>query len=117
MSNDEMGDSLGELVSPGDVIAGKFRVDRVIGTGGMGIVVEAFHLNFEERVAIKFLVPQMGANKEALTRFEREARAAFKIKSEHVTRVIDVGKLDGKVPFMVMEFLEGTDLGVMLTDR
>jgi serine/threonine-protein kinase len=119
MSSAEMGfeDSLADIVSPGDVIGGKYRVDRVIGTGGMGVVVEAFHLHFEERVAIKFLVPQMGANEEALARFEREARAAFKIKSEHVARVIDVGKLNGKVPYMVMEFLEGTDLGVMLTDR
>lgn len=118
MSNDEMGweDSIGDIVSPGDVIAGKYRVDRLIGTGGMGIVVQAFHLHFEERVAIKFLVPQL-ATAESLTRFEREARAAFKIKSEHVARVIDVGKLEGDVPYMVMEFLEGTDLGVMLTDR
>ncbi len=118
MSNDQMvsEDSIGDIVSPGDVIAGKYRVDRLIGTGGMGIVVEAYHLHFEERVAIKFLVPQL-ATAESLTRFEREARAAFKIKSEHVARVIDVGKLDGNVPYMVMEFLEGTDLGVMLTDR
>jgi serine/threonine-protein kinase len=119
MTSAEMGfeDSLADIVSPGDVVAGKYRVDRVIGTGGMGVVVEAFHLHFEERVAIKFLVPQMGANEEALARFEREARAAFKIKSEHVARVIDVGKLNGRVPYMVMEYLEGTDLGVMLTDR
>jgi serine/threonine-protein kinase len=118
MSNEEMGweDSVGDIVSPGDVVAGKYRVDRLLGTGGMGIVVEAFHLHFEERVAIKFLVPQ-AATEESLTRFEREARAAFKIKSEHVARVIDVGKLDGQVPYMVMEYLEGTDLGILLTDR
>ncbi|MEZ4440532.1 MAG: serine/threonine-protein kinase [Polyangiaceae bacterium] len=110
-------DSLGDIVAPGDIVAGKYRVERVIGTGGMGVVVEAWHIHFEERVAIKFLLPQMGANEEAVGRFEREAKAAFKIKSEHVTRVIDVGKLDGSAPYMVMEYLEGTDLGERLTNR
>ncbi|MEQ9318468.1 MAG: serine/threonine-protein kinase, partial [Polyangiaceae bacterium] len=112
-----MEESLGDIVSAGDVVAGKYRVERVIGTGGMGVVVEAWHIHFEERVAIKFLFPQMGANEEALGRFEREARAAFKIKSEHVARVIDVGKLEGKAPYMVMEYLEGGDLADRLTDR
>jgi serine/threonine protein kinase len=118
-SYDDIGweDSLGDIASPGDVVAGKYRIDKIIGSGGMGIVVEAWHMHFEERVAIKFLLPHMGANDEARERFEREARAAFKIKSEHVARVIDVGKLDGDVPYMVMEHLAGTDLGVMLTDR
>ena len=112
-----MEESLGDIVSPGDVVAGKYRVERVIGTGGMGVVVEAWHIHFEERVAIKFLFPQMGANEEALGRFEREARAAFKIKSEHVARVIDVGKLEGRAPYMVMEYLEGGDVADRLTDR
>ncbi len=111
-------DSLGDIASPGDVVAGKYRIERVLGQGGMGVVVEAFHLQFEERVAMKFLLPQMGANAEAVARFEREARAAFKIKSEHVARVIDVGKLDGGAPFLVMEFLEGVDLAeVLAKDR
>jgi eukaryotic-like serine/threonine-protein kinase len=118
MSTDpsELSDALGGTVAAGDVVAGKYRVDRLVGTGGMGVVVEAFHLNFEERVAIKFLLPQMGADGDAIERFEREARSAFKIKSEHVARVIDVGKID-RVPFMVMEYLEGKDLGDLLVDR
>src|SRR4030095_13487849 len=102
----------------------KYRIERVIGTGGMGVVVEAWHLGFDERVAIKFLLPQAGTDDEALARFEREARTAFKIKSEHVCRVIDVGKLDAKtanaterIPFMVMEYLQGRDLGEVLTAR
>jgi serine/threonine-protein kinase len=115
---------LGDLVAPGRLVVDKYRIERVIGTGGMGVVVEAWHLGFDERVAIKFLMPQAGTDDEALARFEREARAAFKIKSEHVCRVIDVGKLDARtggsserVPFMVMEYLEGRDLGEILTAR
>jgi serine/threonine-protein kinase len=110
-------DSLGDLVSPGEVLADKYRVEKVLGTGGMGVVVQAWHLHFDERVAVKFLHAKAGASEENLARFEREARAAFKIKSEHVARVIDVGKLPDGAPFMVMEFLEGTDLGDLLSDR
>ncbi|MBI4705239.1 MAG: serine/threonine protein kinase [Deltaproteobacteria bacterium] len=107
-------DSLGDAVQPGDVLAGKYRVDRVLGVGGMGVVVQAWHLQLDERVAVKFLLPEMGANQEALARFEREARAAFKIKSEHVARVSDVGKLDSGAPYMVMEFLAGADLASLI---
>ncbi len=110
-------DPLGGAISLGSVVAEKYRVDQVIGTGGMGVVVCAWHLQFEERVAIKFLLPQGGVDAEAVGRFEREARAAFKIKSEHVARVIDVGRVGDDMPYIVMEYLEGTDLGVMLTDR
>jgi serine/threonine-protein kinase len=110
-------DSLGDVVSPGEILAGKYRVERLLGHGGMGVVVEAWHMHFEERVAIKFLLPQMGANVEALARFEREARAAYKIKCEHVARVIDVGTLPGGAPYMVMEFLEGTDLADVLAKQ
>ena len=110
-------DPLGGVISLGSVVADKYRVDRVIGTGGMGVVVQAWHLQFDEAVAIKFLLPQRGVDPESLGRFEREARAAFKIKSEHVARVIDVGRVSDTVPYMVMEYLEGTDLGEMLTDR
>jgi serine/threonine-protein kinase len=94
----------------GDVIAEKYRVDRVLGIGGMGAVVAAHHLQLQELVAIKVLLPEALADADAVRRFEREARAAFRIKSEHVTRIIDVGKLDNGAPFIVMEYLEGEDL-------
>jgi serine/threonine protein kinase len=94
----------------GEVIADKYRVDRVIGVGGMGIVVAAHHLQLEELVAIKVLLPEALADGDAVRRFEGEARATFKIKSEHVTRIIDVGTLDNGAPFIVMEYLEGEDL-------
>ncbi len=97
-------------VREGDVLAAKYRVDRVLGAGGMGIVVAAHHLQLETKVALKFLLPHMVENEEAVRRFEREARAAAKIGSEHVARVLDVGELETGAPYMVMEFLEGEDL-------
>src|SRR3954465_12842347 len=101
----------------GDVLAGKFRIERVLGVGGMGMVVSALHLQLEERVAIKFLLPEALANAEAVARFGREARAAVKIKSEHVARVIDVGALETGAPYLVMEYLEGGDLSQVLARR
>src|SRR4051812_15384386 len=97
-------------VQPGEILAGKYRVEQVLGVGGMGVVVAAVHLQLDEKVAIKFLVPEALANAEAVARFEREARAAVKIKSEHVARVIDVGNLETGAPYMVMEYLDGGDL-------
>src|ERR1700675_3650466 len=96
-------------LKPGDVLAGKYRVERVLGAGGMGVVVAAHHIQLDEKVALKFLIPEALGNAEALARFEREARAAVKIKSEHVARVSDVGKLENGAPYMVMEYLEGDD--------
>jgi serine/threonine-protein kinase len=84
----------------------------------MGVVVQAWHLQLDERVAIKLLRPASGKpDEEATQRFEREARAAFKIKSEHACRVIDVGELDSGVPYLVMEYLEGRELAELLTQR
>jgi len=105
------------LPEAGDVLAGKFRVERVLGVGGMGVVVCAHHLQLDERVALKFLRPEALQNPEAVARFDREARAAVKIKSEHVARVTDVGRLDNGAPYMVMEYLEGRDLHVWLQER
>jgi serine/threonine-protein kinase len=104
-------------VSPGDVLAGKYRVDRVLAAGGMGVVVAAHHLQLDQPVAIKFLLPGAVDKPDVLTRFEREARAAVRIKSEHVARVIDVGRLDSGAPYMVMEYLEGGDLRTWLRER
>ena len=98
----------------GQVLAGKYRVERVLGRGGMGVVVAAHHLQLDQRVAIKFLLPEALENPEALARFAREARAAVKIKSEHVARVSDVGTLASGAPYMVMEYLEGSDLSAWL---
>lgn len=95
---------------PGDVLARKYRVERVLGKGGMGIVVAARHLELGQLVAIKQLVAGDDLDKEQRERFLREARAAVQLKSHHVARVLDVGTDDEGAPYMVMEFLEGQDL-------
>src|SRR5579864_2756723 len=108
---------VGIAVRPGDVLAGKYRVDQVLGVGGMGIVVAAHHLQLDEKVAIKLLLAEALSNPETVTRFDREARAAVKIKSEHVARVLDVDRLENGVPYMVMEYLEGRDMAAWLRDQ
>ncbi len=99
---------------PGNILAGKYRVERIIGQGGMGVVVVARHIALDERVALKFLLPEYATHPEASARFLREAQSAVKIKSEHVARVSDVGTLETGAPYMVMEFLEGNDLSKIL---
>jgi serine/threonine protein kinase len=98
----------------GAVLEGKYRLDRLLGEGGMGVVVAATHVGLDQRVAIKFLHPEATRNKEAVERFQREAKVAAKVKSEHVTRVHDVGRAQGNVPYIVMEHLEGIDLGDLI---
>jgi serine/threonine-protein kinase len=97
-------------VGIGTVVGGKFRVERVIAEGGMGVVVAATHLKLDQPVAMKFLRGEFGANPEALARLDREAKAAAQLKSEHVARVLDVGVADDGSPYMVMEYLEGLNL-------
>jgi len=104
-------------VKPGDLIADKYRVERVLGAGGMGVVVVATHLQLDQLVAIKFLLPAVAKNPDAVARFTREARAAAKIQSEHVVRVLDVATAEGGAPYMVMEYLEGKDLETTLQDQ
>jgi serine/threonine-protein kinase len=104
-------------VRQGDILAGKYRVERVLGAGGMGVVVAAHHIQLDEKVALKFLRPEALDNPEAVARFAREARAAVKIKSEHVARVSDVGTLPNGSPYMVMEYLEGGDLAAWIKQR
>jgi serine/threonine-protein kinase len=99
-------------VLPGETFAGKYRVERILGQGGMGIVVAARHLELDERVAIKFLLRK--DDPVASERFAREARAAAKVKNEHVCRVHDVGRLETGESYLVMEYLEGRDLAARL---
>ncbi len=95
---------------PGAVIDGKYRVDAVIGRGGVGLVVAATHVAIDQRVAIKMIRDDVPMQHELLDRFHREARAAVMIRSEHVARVLDVGRLPTGRPYIVMEYLEGEDL-------
>jgi serine/threonine-protein kinase len=99
---------------PGDVIAGKFRLERVIGRGGMGAVWAARHAQLGMPVALKFIeVEEGGDAADARVRFEREAMAAAQIRSPHVAQIIDHG-IDRDQPYIVMELLEGEDLGERL---
>jgi serine/threonine protein kinase len=100
--------------APGDIIAGKYEILKLIGSGGMGYVVSAMHVELGEVVALKFLRPEALQIEELVERFAREARAAAKIRSEHVARVFDVGTLPDGVPFIVMEHLAGQDLADVL---
>jgi serine/threonine-protein kinase len=102
---------------PGEIVVGKYRVDRVLGVGGMGCVVAATHTTLDQKVAIKFLLVKAAKNPKNVMRFQREAQAAAKIKSDHVAKVSDVGTLDNGTPFMVMEYLDGEDLSERLQNK
>jgi serine/threonine-protein kinase len=93
----------------GDLLAGKYRVERILGEGGMGVVVAAYHELLDQRVAVKLLYQDV-ADREAQSRLLLEARASAKLQSEHITRVIDVDTGPDGLPFIVMELLEGVDL-------
>lgn len=103
-------------VRAGDVIAGKFEIERVLGEGGMGYVVAARHIQLGQTVALKFMRADVLTN-EYRSRFLREARNTVRLKSKHVSRVLDVGSLESGSPYMVMEYLEGVDLSEYLQER
>lgn len=99
-----------QLPHPGDSFAGKYTIGRVLGQGGVGVVFEAFHQRLNQRVAIKVLRDEARRSAEWLTRFEREGRAAVKLRGPNVARVHDVDSLPDGTPYMVMEFLDGWNL-------
>lgn len=94
-------------LSVGDVIDGRYRVERLLGVGGMGSVWDALHQALNQRVALKFMLPQFARDQSAVDRFTREARAAVRLVTEHVGRVLDLGALPDGTPFLVMELLVG----------
>jgi serine/threonine-protein kinase len=98
------------VLAPGDLLGGKLRIEKILGQGGMGVVAVATHLQLEQRVAVKVLRDQLASGSEHVERFMREARAAARLRSEHVCRVQDVGELDGGGWYIVMELLDGRDL-------
>ena len=102
------------MLEPGSLVAGKLRVERLLGQGGMGTVYVATHVGLDQQVAIKVLDPQLANNAEVVQRFVREARASARLKSDHVCRVSDVGALEDGVPYIEMELLAGEDLGQLI---
>ena len=105
---------LSAFAGVGTVLSGKYQVERVVGSGGMGVVVAARHLRLGSRVAVKFMLPRANAVGNPSARFVREARTASRITSSHVARVFDVDLRDDGVPYIVMELLEGETLGSAL---
>jgi serine/threonine-protein kinase len=104
-------------VRPGEILAGKYRVDRVLGVGGMGVVVAATHLQLGGQVALKFMLAEALAQPALGERFLREARAAVRLRSQHVAKILDVGTLEQGAPYIVMELLEGLDLAQLIAQR
>lgn len=98
----------------GQIINGKYRIERQIGRGGMGVVLAATHLQLEHLVAIKVMRRDLVMDDRALDRLLVEARSAARIRSEHVARVLDVGTLENGSPFIVMEYLDGENLADLL---
>ena len=115
VASSRVGASVHEF-SPGSRIANKYLVERQIGEGGLGIVVKAQHIQLEQPVAIKYLKPYALALPGLVERFVREARLAARIKNEHAVKVQDVDSLENGIPYMVMEFLEGRDLGQIVQE-
>jgi eukaryotic-like serine/threonine-protein kinase len=109
--------STASAIVPGQILLQKYRVEELLGRGGMGIVFAARHLALDERVAIKLLAPAAADNQDALARLQREARILARVRNEHVVRVIDLGQLDDGSPFMVMEHLIGRDLAGLLEEQ
>jgi eukaryotic-like serine/threonine-protein kinase len=105
------------VAAVGDVIAGKYRVESTLGTGGMGIVFAATHLDLERLVAVKVMRAEMGEHPGAVERLVLEAKLAARFRSEHVCKVLDVGTLSDGAPYIVMEYLEGADLATLLTEQ
>src|SRR5512142_924393 len=104
------------LLKVGDLLAGKYRVERILGEGGMGVVVAAYHELLDQHVAVKLLYQDI-ADREAQSRLLLEARSAAKLQSDHVARVIDVDVGADGLPFIVMELLEGADLCQIADER
>jgi serine/threonine protein kinase len=101
----------------GDVVAGKYVVQGLLGEGGMGVVLAARQVNLDRLVALKLLPVEAAKDKVMVSRFLREARAAARLQSDHVAKVIDVGTMPSGAPYMVMEHLEGANLGQVLATR
>ncbi len=107
----------GSLPNVGDLVAGKYRIESLLGSGAMGAVFVARHELLDKRVALKLICEDQAQAPHAVTRFYNEARAAAKIEGEHVARVLDVGQHENGTPFIALELLEGANLAEVLETR
>jgi serine/threonine-protein kinase len=106
----------GGAARPGDVIAGKYRLEELIGQGGFGVVFRAVQLNLERQVAIKMMLPQALARGDGLARFLREADLARKLEHPNTVRLYDCGEAEGGVPYIALELLRGRPVDVAIRD-
>jgi serine/threonine-protein kinase len=106
-----------DLPRSGMTLAGKYLLREEIGAGGMGVVFDGVHIALSQRVAIKFLHPDIAGRPEAMARFLREARSAAQIRGDHAVRIFDVDKTEQGAPYIVMELLEGVSLESLLVRR
>jgi serine/threonine-protein kinase len=104
-------------LEPGTIIEGKYRIDRMLGKGAMGAVYEGENERIHRRVAIKILHTEVSDQADVVQRFEREAQAAGRIGSAHIVEVLDLGSLASGERFMVMEYLDGENLGARIKKR
>jgi serine/threonine-protein kinase len=100
----------------GTILDGKYRVERLIAKGGMGVVYEGVHERLDRRVAIKFLLSEYHASRQVLTRFQNEARLAASVGHSNIVEILDMGETEDSMHFMVMEYLDGRDLGEILDE-
>jgi serine/threonine-protein kinase len=99
------------MAEVGDKIGGKYRLERCLGTGGMGSVFLAIHEKIGKRVAIKFLLPKYVRNQIQVARFQREAKAAAAAGHPNIVDIFDIGTHEYHAPYLVMELLQGLSLG------
>jgi serine/threonine protein kinase len=97
----------------GFVLSNKYRIEEELGRGGMGVVYRAIQIELDRQVALKFLLPEAQASREALSRFKREARSLALVENEHVVKVIETEEYEG-APYLVMEYLRGNDLAEVI---
>ncbi len=104
-------------LAPGAIVGGKYRIDGFLGAGGMGVVLSATHLELDAPVAIKIVRDDLVQDEQVVSRLLFEARAAARMRSAHIVRVLDVARLDSGAPYIVMEQLQGWDLETVLAER
>jgi serine/threonine-protein kinase len=116
-ASDEAASSSQAGLPLGSVIADKYRIDGVLGAGGMGVVLSATNLDLDAPVAIKVVREEFLSNEDVVSRMVQEARSAAKMHGAHSVRVFDVARLDSGAPYIVMECLTGRDLATYLAER
>jgi serine/threonine-protein kinase len=116
-SEESLGREDAASVLPGETLGDKYRIEARLAEGGMGVVYRATHVELDCPVAIKLIRPEHIGNEDVVARLLAEARIAASLRSKHVNRVLDVGRTSEGAPYLVLEYLEGRDLGAELEER